>query len=225
MLLLTGDIKLVIAAKVDVRDGLAWSSLDKYIKNIEGGGPGASGLQAHPSDDAAAAVTAAGVADSEEDPVDPGTSSLFAYNKTRLEVLQGPACASCVRHRVAKREPSHVCWVGLSDACCYYRVVIPALLSCLRLLVSRNMSVVCTVSGKRSLAHHQQQHQSQQASAALTLISSHNRSKSTFRYPSDEVREIKWTLTSMLQCQCTYDDDCRCVGVQPCHGFHTNKRK
>jgi len=52
---------------VDVRDGLAWSSLDKYIKNIEGGGPGAAGLQAHPSDDAAAAVTAAGVADSEED--------------------------------------------------------------------------------------------------------------------------------------------------------------
>jgi len=52
---------------VDVRDGLAWSSLDKYIKNIEGGGPGAAGLQAHPNDDAAAAVTAAGVADSEED--------------------------------------------------------------------------------------------------------------------------------------------------------------
>jgi len=52
---------------VDVRDGLAWSSLDKYIKNIEGGGPGVAGLQAHPNDDAAAAVTAAGVADSEED--------------------------------------------------------------------------------------------------------------------------------------------------------------
>ena len=52
---------------MDVRDGLAWSSLDKYIKNIEGGGEGAAGLQAHPSDDAAAAVTAAGVADSEED--------------------------------------------------------------------------------------------------------------------------------------------------------------
>lgn len=50
-----------------MRDGLAWSSLDKYIKNIEGGGPGAAGLQAHPNDDAAAAVTAAGVADSEED--------------------------------------------------------------------------------------------------------------------------------------------------------------
>ncbi|DBA92750.1 TPA: hypothetical protein ACH3X1_002948 [Trebouxia sp. C0004] len=62
----TGDIKLILAAKVDVRDGLAWSSLDKYIKNIEGGGPGAAGLQAHPSDDAAAAVAAAGVADSEE---------------------------------------------------------------------------------------------------------------------------------------------------------------
>ena len=63
----SGDIKLILAAKVDVRDGLAWSSLDKYIKNIEGGGPGAAGLQAHPNDDAAAAVTAAGVADSEED--------------------------------------------------------------------------------------------------------------------------------------------------------------
>ncbi|KAL0038199.1 hypothetical protein WJX79_007719 [Trebouxia sp. C0005] len=63
----TGDIKLILAAKVDVRDGLAWSSLDKYIKNIEGGGLGAAGLQAHPSDDAAAAATAAGVADSEED--------------------------------------------------------------------------------------------------------------------------------------------------------------
>lgn len=63
----SGDIKLILAAKVDVRDGLAWSSLDKYIKNIEGGGPGAAGLQAHPNDDAAAAVTAAAVADSEED--------------------------------------------------------------------------------------------------------------------------------------------------------------
>jgi len=63
----SGDIKLILAAKVDVRDGLAWSSLDKYIKNIEGGGPGVAGLQAHPNDDAAAAVTAAGVADSEED--------------------------------------------------------------------------------------------------------------------------------------------------------------
>ena len=62
-----GDIKLVISAKVDVRDGVAWSSLDKYIKNIEGGGPGASGLQPHHSDDAAAAVAAAGVADTEEE--------------------------------------------------------------------------------------------------------------------------------------------------------------
>lgn len=70
----TGDIKLVLAAKVDVRDGLAWSSLDKYIKNIEGGGPGAAGLQAHPGDDAAAAVAvaAAGVADSEEEVADAG---------------------------------------------------------------------------------------------------------------------------------------------------------
>jgi len=34
----SGDIKLILAAKVDVRDGLAWSSLDKYIKNIEGRG-------------------------------------------------------------------------------------------------------------------------------------------------------------------------------------------
>lgn len=65
---LAGDIKLVIAAKVDVRDGLAWSSLDKYIKNIEGVPAGAATLQAHPSDpEAAAAATAAGMADSEED--------------------------------------------------------------------------------------------------------------------------------------------------------------
>lgn len=63
-----GDIKLVIAAKVDVRDGLAWSSLDKYIKNIEGVGPEASSLQSHSSEhEAAAVVTAAGVADTEED--------------------------------------------------------------------------------------------------------------------------------------------------------------
>ena len=65
----------MIAAKVDVRDGLAWSSLDKYIKNIEGGGPGAAGLQAHPGDDAAAAVAAAGVADSEEEVADAGMAS------------------------------------------------------------------------------------------------------------------------------------------------------
>ena len=57
----------MISAKVDVRDGLAWSSLDKYIKGIEGGGPGAAGLQPHHSDDAAAAVAAAGVADTEEE--------------------------------------------------------------------------------------------------------------------------------------------------------------
>ena len=63
-----GDIKLVIAAKVDVRDGLAWSSLDKYIKNIEGVPAGAASLQPHSSDpEAAAAVAAAGVADREED--------------------------------------------------------------------------------------------------------------------------------------------------------------
>ena len=64
----------MIAAKVDVRDGIAWSSLDKYIKNIEGGGPGASGLAAHHSNDAAAAVSAAGVADSEEE-VDAGETT------------------------------------------------------------------------------------------------------------------------------------------------------
>ena len=66
---MAGDIKLVIAAKVDVRDGLAWSSLDKYIKNIEGVPPGAATLQAHASDPEAAAVVtaAAGIADSEED--------------------------------------------------------------------------------------------------------------------------------------------------------------
>ena len=63
-----GDIKLIIAAKVDVRDGVAWSSLDKYIKNIEGVAPHASSLQTHSSEpEAAAAVTAAGVADTEED--------------------------------------------------------------------------------------------------------------------------------------------------------------
>lgn len=63
-----GDVKLVIAAKVDVRDGLAWSSLDKYIKNIEGVAPEASSLQSHSSEpEAAAAVTAASVADTEED--------------------------------------------------------------------------------------------------------------------------------------------------------------
>ena len=61
-----GDIKLVIAAKVDVRDGLAWSSLDKYIKNIEGVASEASSLQSH-SSEPEAAVTAAGVDDTEED--------------------------------------------------------------------------------------------------------------------------------------------------------------
>lgn len=51
-----------------MRDGLAWSSLDKYIKNIEGGAAGASPLQPHSSEpQAAAAVTAAAVADNEED--------------------------------------------------------------------------------------------------------------------------------------------------------------
>lgn len=65
----TDDIKLVISAKVDVRDGVAWSSLDKYIKGIEGGGPGpgAASLPAHHSHDAEAAVAAAGVADNEEE--------------------------------------------------------------------------------------------------------------------------------------------------------------
>lgn len=65
-----GDIKLVIAAKVDVRDGTAWSSLDKYIKNIEGT-PTAAGtpaLQLHPSEhEAAGPATAAAVADNDED--------------------------------------------------------------------------------------------------------------------------------------------------------------
>ena len=55
-----GDIKLVIAAKVDVRDGVAWSSLDKYIKNIEGTAAGTSALQSHSSEpEAAGPVTAA----------------------------------------------------------------------------------------------------------------------------------------------------------------------
>ena len=78
-----GDIKLVIAAKVDVRDGLAWSSLDKYIKNIEGVAPDASTLQSHSSerDAAAAAVTAAGVADAEED-VDAAPGMLLLLGTT-----------------------------------------------------------------------------------------------------------------------------------------------
>ena len=54
---------------MDVRDGVAWSSLDKYIKNIEGVTPdAASTLQPHSSHpEAAAAITAAGMADTEED--------------------------------------------------------------------------------------------------------------------------------------------------------------
>ena len=63
-----GDIKLVIAAKVDVRDGTAWSSLDKYIKNIEGSAAGTPALQSHSSDpEAAGPATAAAGADNDED--------------------------------------------------------------------------------------------------------------------------------------------------------------
>ena len=64
----TGNIKLVIAAKVDVRDGLAWSSLDQYIKNIEGVPASAPALPSHGSDPEAASVASAAVVmDSEED--------------------------------------------------------------------------------------------------------------------------------------------------------------
>ena len=61
---------------MDVRDGLAWSSLDKYIKGLEGSGsaPAASPGQhadAHASEAAAAAAAAAGAADMEEE-VEPG---------------------------------------------------------------------------------------------------------------------------------------------------------
>lgn len=67
-----GDVRLVLEAKVDVRDGLAWSSLDKYIKGLEGGGSAPvmpSGLQTHAqnTEAAAAAAAAAGAADSEEE--------------------------------------------------------------------------------------------------------------------------------------------------------------
>lgn len=34
-----GDISLVIEAKVDLRDGAAWSQFDRAINRLEGGAP------------------------------------------------------------------------------------------------------------------------------------------------------------------------------------------
>ena len=67
----------MLEAKVDVRDGLAWSSLDKYIKGLEGSGtvpavPSSPHAQAHESE----AAAAAGAADSEEE-ADPGLCVMY----------------------------------------------------------------------------------------------------------------------------------------------------
>ena len=70
-----GDVKLVLEAKVDVRDGLAWSSLDKYIKNLEGSGSAPSGPSGLHDSQAAAAAAVAGAADSDED-AEPGDNLL-----------------------------------------------------------------------------------------------------------------------------------------------------
>lgn len=84
-----GDVKLVLEAKVDVRDGLAWSSLDKYIKGLEGAGSApatSSGPQPHAQDtDAAAAVAAAAGAAESEDEAEPGQLLMLHSFKSRFD--------------------------------------------------------------------------------------------------------------------------------------------
>ena len=82
-----GDVRLVLEAKVDVRDGLAWSSLDKYIKGLEGGGAApAVPPGPHDSEAATAAAAAAGAADSEEE-ADPGPCTMCLHLSTVVKFL------------------------------------------------------------------------------------------------------------------------------------------
>lgn len=86
-----GDVRLVLEAKVDVRDGLAWSSLDKYIKGLEGGGAApAEPPGPHDSEAATAAAAAAGAADSEEE-ADPGLCTMCLHLSTVVKFY----CSVC----------------------------------------------------------------------------------------------------------------------------------